>query len=329
MDARGRGAGHGNFRHSLRLIAFAVTLLALVAALLIEQLRALPGSNPVFGIFRRYLGLLERSLDGGRYEQGTIAWFAAIAPPAIVAAGVSIYLSSVAPPFALAWNVGVLYLTMGFRQFSHEFTETLEALRAGDLAAARNRTEGWRGRRTEELTLQEIARLAIERGLAGAHRHVFGVIAWFAVFGAAGAIFYRLSALLHERWGTRSSSVEGSFGVFSRIAFEWIDWIPVRLSATSFAIVGDFEDAIYCWRTQAHAWHDAHEGIVLAAGAGAIGVRLGSVVGAAGSAEMRPELGTGDDADAELMTSTVGLIWRALVLWLFLILLLTVANWLG
>jgi len=307
-----------------------VTFLALVAVLLIEQLRTRAGSNPVYGIFRRYSGLLERSLDGGRYEQGTIAWFAALAPPIIVVAGVSIYLSRVAPLLAFAWNIAILYLTMGFRQFSDEFSATLQALRAGDIVAARTRIEGWRGRRSEELSVQEVARLAIECGLAGVHRHVFGVIAWFAVFGAAGAVFYRLSAMLRDSWGARSPSVEGVFGVFSRTAFGWIDWIPVRLTAVSFAIVGDFEDAIYCWRTQARTWYDANEGIVLAAGAGAIGVRLGSVVGVvAESADMRPELGTGDEADVVPMTGTVGLIWRALVLWLFLILLLTVANWLG
>lgn len=306
-----------------------MTFLALVAALLIEQLRTRPGSNPVYGIFRRYFGLLERSLDGGRYEQGTIAWFAALAPAIIVVAGVSIYLSRAAPPLALAWNIGVLYLTLGFRQFSDEFNATLEALRAGDIAMARAQIERWRGRGDEELSLQEIARLAIERELVGAHRHLFGVIAWFAVFGAAGAVFYRLSAMLCDSWGARSSSVEGVFGVFSRSAFRWIDWIPARLTAVSFAIAGDFEDAVYCWRTQAHTWQDANEGIVLAAGAGAVGVRLGSVVGGADSGEMRPELGTGDEADVAPMTGTVGLIWRALVPWLVLILLLTVANWLG
>jgi len=306
-----------------------VTFLALVAALLIEQLRTRPGPNPVNGIFRRYSGLLERSFDGGRYEQGTIAWFAALAPAIIVVACVSIYLSRAAPLLALVWNIGVLYLTLGFRQFSDEFSTTLEALRAGDIAMARAQIERWHGRGSEELFLQDIARLTIERGLVGAHRHLFGVIAWFAVFGAAGAVFYRLSAMLCESWGARPPSVEGVFGVFSRTAFRWIDWIPARLTAVSFAIAGDFEDAVYCWRTQAHTWPDANEGIVLAAGAGAVGVRLGSVVGGADSAQMRPELGIGDEADVAPMTGTVGLIWRALVPWLVLILLLTVANWLG
>ena len=301
---------------------------ALVLVLLVEQLRPLPASNPVSRGLRRYIRSLERSLNAGRYEQGTIAWFAAVAPPVLAVAGISIYLAQAAPPLALIWNVVVLYLTMGMRQFSHQFNAILEALRSGDLPAARAALSRWRGLGSGEPTASEIARLAIERTLIDAHRHVFGVIACFAIFGAAGAVAYRVAAMLNELWGTPASA-EGDFGRFSRAAFEWIDWIPVRLSAASFAVVGDFEDAIYCWRTQAHAWHDVNQGIVLASGAGALGVRLGSVVTAAGLVEFRPDLGTGDEADVDLMTSTIGLIWRALVLWLFLILLLTVANWLG
>ena len=326
MDSSRPCAGYGNFRYPLRLIRWHVAFFALVAALLIEQLRPLPKANPIYRLMRRYLRSLERGLDAGRYEQGIIAWVAATAPPVIVIAGVSIYLTQAAPPLALMWNALVLYATMGMRQFTREFNAILEALRTGDLDAARAAMARWRGAGGVELSPGEIARLAIERGLIEAHRHVFGVIAYFVVFGAAGALGYRIAAMLYDVWGART---EGAFGHFSRKAFEWIDWIPVRLSAISFAVVGDFEDAIYCWRTQAHAWQDVNQGVLLASGAGALGVRLGSVVSAAGLVEFRPDLGTGDEADVDLMTSSIGLIWRALVLWLFLILLLTVANWLG
>ena len=305
-----------------------MAFLALVAALLIGQLRPQPATNPFARFLRGYVRSLERALDAGRYEQGAIAWFAAFALPVLIVAGVSVFLAHAAAPIALIWNAAVLYVTLSMRQFSHEFAAIVESLRAGDLVTARASIERWRGAGSAELSAAEIARLAIERALIDAHRHVFGVIACFAIFGAAGAIGYRIAAMLNDVWGARSAS-ESEFGHFSRTAFEWIDWIPVRLSAISFAVVGDFEDAVYCWRTQAHAWHDVNQGIVLASGAGALGVRLGSVVSAAGLVELRPDLGTGDEADAELMTSTIGLIWRALVLWLFLILLLTIANWLG
>jgi cobalamin biosynthesis protein CobD/CbiB len=66
-------------------------------------------------------------------------------------------------------------------------------------------------------------------------------------------------------------------------------------------------------------------GIVLAAGAGALGIRLGAPIVRGGVVEDRPELGLGDEPDTSSLDSTVGLIWRALSLWLLLLLVLTIA----
>ena len=106
----------------------------------------------------------------------------------------------------------------------------------------------------------------------------------------------------------------------------------MRLTALGFAIVGDFEDAAYCWRMQAKTWPATEggeaTGIMLASGAGALGVHLGGPIAAAWRrADLRPELGMGDAATPEVLPSAVGLVWRALVLWLVLILLITLANW--
>src|SRR4029450_11061348 len=112
----------------------------------------------------------------------------------------------------------------------------------------------------------------------------------------------------------------------------FLDWVPVSLTDLSFAIVGDFEDAVHCWRTQAASWAKQeggeHAGMGLASGAGALGVILGGALPVpGGETEFRPELGMGDVADAELLPSGVGLVWRALILWLLLMLLLTLAYW--
>ena len=118
-----------------------------------------------------------------------------------------------------------------------------------------------------------------------------------------------------------------------RGALLWLlDWIPARLTALSFAIVGDFEDAVFCWRTQAKAWADEeggeHAGIVLASGAGALGVMLGGPIPVVGRRARRPARArSGRSAGSRSAADAVGLVWRALVLWLLLMLLLTLANW--
>jgi cobalamin biosynthesis protein CobD/CbiB len=165
---------------------------------------------------------------------------------------------------------------------------------------------------------------------------VFGPIAWFVVLGPAAAVVYRAAAILSDKWGAARGAELGAFGEFAQRFFYWLDWVPARLTAASFAIVGNFEDAIYCWRTQAAAWvarvsgeAGASPALILASGGGALGVRLGDVLRDAGTVEVRPELGLGDEADVDYMQSAVGLIWRALVLWMFLIFIVTVARSMG
>ena len=303
--------------------------LSLLAALIFEQVRPLRYGNPVHLLFTRYSRYLARQLNGGEYRHGVIAWLLAVVPPVVVALGVYLALYGISVPAAWLWNVVVLYLTMGFRQFSHHFTEITEALREARVDAAREELGRWRGEGASELGENEIARVAIELALVATHRHVFGTVAWFLVAGAPGAILYRLSGALVERWDARSDADFGVFGRFAERCFFWIDWLPARLSAASFAIVGNFEDAVYCWRTQAASWASETHGIILATGGGALGVRLGETLHHHGTVSFRPELGLGDEADVNTMTSAVGMIWRALVIWLLVIGLVTVARWVG
>jgi cobalamin biosynthesis protein CobD/CbiB len=228
-----------------------------------------------------------------------------------------------------AWNVAVLYAAMGFRRLSREFTEVELALRAGELAAARERLGKWRGGSAAELDAGEAARVAIEQGLLASHRRVFGPIAWFVVLGPAGAVLYRVAAVLSALCGARDDPDFGAFGRFAARAFHWLDWIPVRLTASSFAAAGDFADAVYCWREQASGWEPQADGIILASGGGALGVRLGDTPHPDGGLRSRPGLGTGDAPDVEHMRQAAGLVWRALVLWMFLILVVSLAHALG
>ena len=203
------------------------------------------------------------------------------------------------------------------------------ALRVADLGEARRWLSQWYGRSADEFGAAEIARVSIEQTLICAHKNLFGVIIWFVVLGPAGAVLYRLSQLLSQKWGGLDQRDFGEFGKFAAQAFNLMDWVPLRLSAISFAVVGDFEDAVYCWRSQASAWAQKSIGIVLASGAGALGVKLGEPLSYGGNIEFRPELGLGDAADADYLDSAVSLVWRTVVLWLVLLLLLTIAGWVG
>jgi cobalamin biosynthesis protein CobD/CbiB len=307
-----------------------MSFLSLIATLLIEQIRPLNPRCAVYRWFTRYVNSLGNHFNAGERRQGATAWCLAVLPWVFISLAVYYFLCDISIALGWAWNVAMLYLTMGFRQFSHAFTEIVEVLRVGDLDKARKLLTDWRGESAAEYNGTEIAKVAIEEGLIGSHRHVFGVIFWFLILpGPSGAVLYRLSAALDHKWGSRSEEEYGEFGQFARNVFHYIDWIPARLTAMSFAIAGDFEDAVYCWRSQATAWMHPEQGVVLASGAGALGVRLGETLHHHGTVSFRPELGLGDEADVNYMTGAVGMIWRAVVMWMLILALITVARWVG
>lgn len=299
-----------------------MSVIAIIAALVIEQWRPLGERRSLQGTLAAWATWLEQSFNGGERRHGTTAWLVAVLPPALLALAIHLLLYTVHPVLALVFNIAVLYLTLGFRQFSHYFTDIQLAIKSGDIDRARTLLDQWRGASGVVRTREEVIRLSIEEALIASHRHVFGVLLWYLILpGPTGAIVYRLAAYFAWRWKEL-----GGFGDFANRVFHVLDWPAVRLTAAAFAVVGDFEDAVYCWRTQARGWLDPNSGIVLAAGAGAMGVRLGMPVQEVDGMQPRPELGVGDPAEGPFLDSTVGLLWRALVVWVFALLILTVVR---
>jgi cobalamin biosynthesis protein CobD/CbiB len=296
-------------------------VVAIIAALLLEQWRPLADRRAVYAALAAWADWLERTFNAGQARHGAIAWLIAVLVP-VAAAGLAYGALYWMSPFAaLLANVVALYFTLGFRQFSHTFTGIQQAVRDGDIDRARELLGTWRGESAVHRSREEVIRLAIEEGIAASQRHVFAVLFWFVLLpGPCGAILYRLAAFLQRRWGGK-----GEFGRLASQVLYVLEWPAARLTAAAFAMVGDFEDAVYCWRTQAAAWHDPNLGIVLAAGAGAMGVRLGMPLTEVEGLQPRPELGLGEAADAPSLDSAVGLLWRALVLWVFILIVLSLA----
>lgn len=311
-----------------------MALISLVAVLLLEQIRPVPYALLVEQPLSRFARLLEATFNAGERRHGLIAWLVGVVGLTLVSAAVYYALRLLNPLFGWLWTVFILYLTLGFRRFSHYYSDIQFALRMDDVAHARTLLAQWSGRPTQALSSSQIARMAIEEALGAAHHHVFAVLLCFVVLpGPCGAVVYRAAAFLAERWGARSAAEGDDFGDFAKRAFALIDWLPSRLTAASFAVVGNFEDAVYCWRTQADNWPAGPLGrgigIVVASAAGALGVRLGGAadgVVAVDETDAGSVNGAGAQADVDTMQGAVGLLWRALLLWLLLLLLIGLSN---
>lgn len=323
-----------------------MAFVSLVITLLLEQLRALPNQNPVYASVRQVSSWAERSLNAGQPRHGFYAWLFVVVGLTLLIGALWSVLVSISWLLALALNVAVLYFALGFRQFSHHGTEIQIALANGDLSAARRELTAWKQLydptySAADLSSDEVVRQAIEHGLLLSQRHVFGVFFWFIVLpGPMGAVFYRMAEHSARVWNRPPAppTPPDRFGEFARRAFAWIDWAPARLNALGYAIVGDFEGAIYCWRqvSRRTAATPAADGmpapdartLILAAAGGALGLRLMPTSEAARYFDEAGNEGAGlADPGPPAVRAVVGLVWRSLLLWLSLLLLVTLAHW--
>jgi adenosylcobinamide-phosphate synthase len=312
-----------------------MTFFSVLLALIIEQLRALSPSNPVFALLQYHAESAAHGFDAGKQRHGLLAWLVVVLPWTLAVGAVYYVLYRISFALAFLWNVVIVYFTLGFRQFSHYFTDIHLALNNDDVPRAREILAEWTGIDTVDMPVGEIVRHTLIHAVVASHRHVFGVFFWFLVpIGPAGAVLYRIAEYLARSWSAPAGDRTTVFPTFARRAFFVIDWLPARLTSLGFAIVGNFEDAIYAWRNHARQWPDANDGVLLAAGSGALGARLAgplaelSSLDALGSPDGGP-MPVGDDCTPRTLQSAVGLVWRAVILWMILLLMLTVAVWLG
>jgi len=263
-----------------------------------------------------------KRLNAGDRNSGIVAWLALMVGVLVPAALITALAAAIHPFVVWLLDIVVLYGTLRFLATVREVAAIEKLLREGAVADAANRLALWRGESIEADDAGSVARLAAEHALCEAHHAVFAPLFWYLVLpGPLGLIMYPLAWRAAQTWDYLVAPEERDFGWFAARAFHVIDWIPQRATAFTFAVVGDFEDAIYCWRSQAAAWLRPEEGVVLASGAGALGVRLGDPIAAAGEVRVRPALGVGESAREDALASLEGLLWRALALWLVVFLL--------
>lgn len=331
-----------------------MTFFAVLFALLAEQLKPLPRATRLRAAVASWADWAARNLDAGRPHHAVVVWCVAVLAPALLTAVIYLGLRHQSLLLALAFDVLVLYLSLGFRQFTHYVTDIRDALDRGDELEARRLLAQWRRVDAAELPRSELLRQVIEHALLAAHRYVLGVFFWFVVLsalglGPAGAVLYRLAAFASRHWQPRreddGAPVNARLAEIARRWFARVDHVPARLTAVGFAIVGSFEEDVNSWRRDAGLWDDRNEGTVLASAAGAMRVQLGVPLPDAGPPapaaadvpgidELEAPAAAPDARAVHLpqgahLQSMVGLVWRSVALWMLLVALLTLANVLG
>jgi adenosylcobinamide-phosphate synthase len=271
--------------------------------------------HPLVAFGRMADRIEQRFNSGGRgwRSHGVTAWVLAVIPLTILATALS-WL-----PY-IGWLVDILalYCALGMRSLGEHVQPVADALRRQDLDEARTRVGYLVSRQTSELDATDVARAATESVLENGSDAVFAAIFWFAVAGAPGVVLYRLSNTLDAMWGYRNERFE-RFGWAAARIDDVLNYIPARLVALTYAVLGKTRAALRCWRQQAPHWDSPNAGPVMAAGAGALGVALGGPAIYHGELHERPQLGEGLPADADSIGRGRQLVQRGVWLWLLIL----------
>jgi adenosylcobinamide-phosphate synthase len=249
---------------------------------------------------------------------GLLGWSVLVLPAFALALALTFTL-----PLALSLllNAVLLWFAIGARSLNEHADAIAVALEADDLQGARVAVGRVVSRDTSALDASDVAKAGVETVLENGNDAVFGALFWFFLLGGAGALMFRLANTLDAMWGYRTDRLR-YFGWAAARIDDVLNYLPARLTALSYAVLGTTRSALQCWRRQAPAWDGPNAGPVMAAGAGALEVSLGGAAQYHGRLEMRPQLGCGNAPTALDIRRALRLVGRSVWLWLMAIFLI-------
>jgi adenosylcobinamide-phosphate synthase len=315
-----------------------MSFISVLLSLMLEQYRPVGPNHWVQRLMKFWIDRVPNYCDTGEETSAKVAIIVLIVPPVLFVLMVHLWLIYQLPILALAWNIFIVYSLMGFRQFSSHYRAIQEALQEKRLDDARTELANWVGvsLNTETLTESEIVRHTLERAILAVHSNVFGVFFFFLLpIGPAGVVLYRLVIMAEDRW--KFGIVSPKLMVMIQKFRYLIDWVPTRLTAIGFTIVGNFEQAAYAWRYHQQKWDTQSKAILIGTGGGALGVQLGEPIAQVSTDEALRLAETGEVPVQEIgllpvpahLASGASLVWRAVVLWMILLAMLSMAVWFG
>src|SRR5260364_273875 len=156
----------------------------------------------------------------------------------------------------LAWVIrlsGALRLAVVRARRAQPLRSYIAHSTRASIAPARRLTAHIVSRETSRTGETEIARAAVESTLENGNDAIFGALFWFALEGGPGALAFRLVNTLDAMWGYYTPQFF-HFGWAAAKIDDLANYVPARLTALSYALCGDAQTALRCWRTQAREW---------------------------------------------------------------------------
>ncbi|MBW7472024.1 adenosylcobinamide-phosphate synthase CbiB [Marinobacter sp. F4218] len=280
--------------------------------------------HPVVG-FGQLAGWIEHQVNRSRpagIGRGVLAVLALVVP---VTLALWLLVGMLSPAFLLVLEVLTLWLALSLRGLAEHGLAVARPLAGHRLDEARTQVARIVSRDAAALDERGVAAAATESMLENGADAVFASLFWFLVAGVPGVVLHRMINTLDAMWGYRTPRFY-RFGRCAARLDDAMNWVPARLTALTYACLGNTRRAWRCWRTQAPLWDSPNAGPVMAAGAGALGVRLGGPAPYATGIKDRPWLGSGTEPEAGTIRDAIRLVHLGVGLWLAALVLLVGAQ---
>jgi adenosylcobinamide-phosphate synthase len=252
---------------SLDFDAFAMPLAALAAVLLDRLLGETRRWHPLVG-FGNLATALETKLNQRSLSAGIVAWLICVVPWVALA----FWLRPFAP---FAVDVVLLYFALGAQSLCEHAAAICQT--TARRASGRGRASALAGLfpvKHHSLMPPVSPRPALNRCWKMATTPFSARCSGSPLLGGPGALLFRLANTLDAMWGYRTER----YNLFGRCAARFDDalnWLPARLTALTYALLGETRQAFNCWHAQAPGWDSPNAGPVMAAGAGSLGIAFG------------------------------------------------------
>jgi adenosylcobinamide-phosphate synthase len=218
-----------------------------------------------------------------------------------------------------------MYLALGAHNLKQHALDVKQALIADNIELARKEVGLMVNHETNNMSRQDVISACLEAILGHGNDAIIAPIFWFIVFGAPGVVLYRLINILNTMWGYQSPRYK-NFGEAATKANNVLNWLPARLAAFTYILLGDAKNGWQSFNEQAKTWNSPNDELVMASGAGALNLQIGGDVYCHGELKKRPKLGAGKPPDLSDITRASELVERGMIAWLAFTLVLSLLS---
>ncbi len=302
-------------------------LIAVIFALTLGHLApALAAAVRQYEWYRLWLNWLDaRFPEGDNLWRGRYGVLIAVLPPLVpvILFQVALY-TPLAGVVGLLFGMAVLFYVWGPRDLDQDVSALVDA-EDPDLRRAAARRLGLR----DDGAIADGGAM-VEAVFGSALRRWFGVLFWFLLLGASGALLYRLVQLAADGEATEdgiAARLPASMRDGARGLLALLDWPSAQLMTLSLALVGNFDTVIGAWKDAGGAGFQSGHAFLLAAARASVRSEI-----AEETEELIEEGNAPGNVWAQLgelpeLRDAMSLVWRILLLWLAIVALFVVAGW--